>query len=97
MPLPHLVMRTVPATPIRPAYRALCVATGACPEPEVIEIDGRRCYVTGDTRVSRLKQGRSSYSVVFVRFLDNGEAASLTGAVFARKAKAPRALPGDPT
>ncbi len=90
-------MHSMPATPVCPAHRALCVDTGARPPPPVIELDGRRAYVVTDARVSRMRQGRSSYSVVFVRFLDDGTAGRFTAAVFNRKAKVPRPLPGDPT
>lgn len=92
----RLIMHTTPATPICPEYRALCVDTGARPPPQVAEVDGRRCYVTGDTRVSRLRQGRTSYTVVFVRWLDDGSAGRFTATEWARKAKNPRILPGDP-
>lgn len=95
--LPRLIMRTVPATPVCPEYRALCVDTGARPPPQVAEIDGRRCYPVSWDAISRRQQGRTSYTVVFVRWLDDGTAGRLTSTEWARKAKTPKPLPGDPT
>ena len=93
---PRLIMHSVPASPVCPAHRVLSVDTGARPPPMVVEIDGRRCYVVSEARVSRRPQGRTSYGVVFVRFLDDGTASRFTAAVFNRKARVPAPLPGDP-
>jgi len=95
-PLPPLVWHTFPATPIRREYRALCVETGARPPPMVIEMKGRRCYVTSEARVRRRNQCRYSYNVVFVRFRDDGSMETFTGAFFNRMARVANALPGDP-
>jgi len=95
--LPRLIMHTVSATPVCPAYRALCVDTGARPPPQVAEIDGRRCYAVTYANVSRRQQGRTSYTVVFVRWLDDGSAGRFTSTEWARKAKPPQPRPGDPT
>lgn len=97
VPTPRLIMHTIAPTPINPGGRVLCVDTGARPPPLVVEIAGRRCYQVGDAQVSRLKQGRTSYSVVFVRYLDDGSPGRFTGAVWARKARLATPQPGDPT
>ena len=97
MDLPPLVMHTVPATPVCHAYRAICVDTGARPTTQVAEIDGRRCYAVGEARVSRRRQGRTSYGVVHVQYLDDASYGRFTLADFNRRAKTPKPLPGDPT
>lgn len=94
---PRLIMHTVAATPVCPEYRALCVDTGARPPPQVAEIEGRRCYPTGHAHVSRRLQGRTSYTAMFVRWLDDGSTGRFTATEWARKAKTPRPQPGDPT
>ncbi len=93
---PRLIMHSVPATPVCPAHRVLCVDTGARPPPMVVEVEGRRCYVVTEARVSRRSQNRTSYGVVFVRYLDDGTAGRFTAAVFNRKAKVATPRPGDP-
>ncbi len=65
-------------------YLAVRVGLNATP---VVLIDGRQCYVSGETRVNRARQCRTAYNAIFVRFLDDGSVMRLTGTEFNKRAK----------
>lgn len=83
-------VRTIPKTPVCPAYDALHVFDGsrwniAC------EIDGRICWVVTEIRTSRPWRGLrgAAFTVMFIRYADDGSAGRITASDFAKRAKTP--------
>ncbi len=68
-------------------YDYLAVDTGSRPPPAVMLWNGRQCYVTGTARVNRVSQRRSTYTALFLRFLDDDFILRVTATEFNKKAK----------
>lgn len=68
-------------------YKALAVRHGLNAEPVAI-YEGRMCYIVSSQRV-RSAVGRSFYTSLQIKFIDDGSFARVPAAKFAKHAKTP--------
>lgn len=76
------VKRTIPATPISPAYETLCADLPGKAMP-IVSYNGRACFVVAQGR-TRVKVGYRFYNYLVVRFVDDGSSMSIPAGQFAK-------------